>query len=792
MKLHLLLRQISQPKPSRIQHFCTSYSEETTICTSYSEETAISNEILSVIETVNPMEPALELMVPFLIPETVKSIIENPPNPSLGFRFFIWASKYRKFRLWDSRAIVVDCLTRENCHELYLQVLKEIKECNFPIPASAFTLLIQAYAKMGMNEKALETFEMMKVFGSEANVHTYNAVLHLLTRTGFLVLGLGLYNRMLKLNCSPNRTTFSILIDGMCKGGNIEDALGLFDEMVRRGIFANGITYTIVISGLCKADKTDVAYSLFNTMKDDGFTPDVATYGALLDGFCKAGRVDEALRLLKRFEEDGYVLNKLGYSCLIDGLFSVKRNEDAKVWYKKMIDNNIKPDVVLYTIMIKGLSKAGEFKSALELSSEMIEMGVVPDTQCYNALIKASCDMGLLDNAKSLLLEISEHNCFPDSHTYTILISEMCKNGLVGEAERIFSEMNKVGCKPSRVTFNALLDGLCKAHQLKKAQLLFYKMEVGRDTSLFLRLSQGGNQVVTASSVHKMVEELCLSGLILKAYSILTQLVDSAGVSPDISTYNILINGFCREGDINVALKLFEALQRKGLSPNSVTYGTLINGLFKARRDKDAFRFFDQIMENHFVPDLNVYRTLMTWSCRLRKVNVAFILWLKYLQSIPGRDNEVLTTLGEYFEKGEVEKAIRGLLEMDFKMNDFQLEPYTIFLNGLCQAGRIEAASKLFSILQELKVIITPPSCVKLIYGLLEHGSLDLAAEIFVYTIEKGHILKHGVINQLLWSLIRSEDRRNLAFDLLTKMETVGYDLNSHLYRKTKLLLYGH
>ncbi|KDP26067.1 hypothetical protein JCGZ_21100 [Jatropha curcas] len=350
--------------------------------------------------------------------------------------------------------------------------------------------------------------------------------------------------------------------------------------------------------------------------------------------------------------------------------------------------------------------------------------------------------------------------------------------------------MEKLGCYPSVFTFNALIDGLCKAGKLKTAQLLFCKMEIGRNPSLFLRLSQGANRVLDVASLQNMVEQLCGSGLIVKAYNILTQIADS-GFAPDILTYNILINGFCRAGNINGAFKLFRELQLKGLSLDSVTYGTLINGFFLAKRNEDAFRMFDEMLKNGCAPTSAVYKSLMTWSCRRKNVSLAFGLWLQYLQNVSGRDKEVIKTLGEYFDKGEVEKAVRQLLEMDLKLNDFQLAPYTIWLIGLCQAERLEEALNIFFILKEHKIMISPPSCVKLINGLCKEGNLDFAAEIFLYTIEEGYMLMPRICNRLLKCLLCSEDKRYRALDLLSRMKSLGYDLNAYLHRTTKLHLQG-
>lgn len=674
--------------------------------------------------------------------------------------------------------------------DLYWKTLQELKNSGIPITSNAFSVLIAGYAKIGKAEKAVEAFSTMKDFDCKPDVVTYNCVLHVMVQKEVLLLALAVYNHMLKSNCGPDLATYGILLTGMCKNGQTQDALKLFDEMTQRGISPSQKTYTIVLSGLCRAKRPHDAYRLFNTMKESGLWPDAVTYNALINGFCKLARLDEAYALLRTFERDGYALNLNGYSCLIDGLFRAKRHNEAQAWFRKMIKEDINPDVVMYTIMIRGLSEAGRVQEALKLLGEMAEKDLAPDTYCYNALIKGFCNMGLLDEARSLQLEISNQDCFPNACTYTILICGMCRNGLVEEAQQIFNEMEKLNCVPSVVTFNALIDGLCKAGQLEEAHLLFYKMEIGRNPSLFLRLSQGVNRVLDSASLQRMVEQLCESGAILKAYKLLMQLADDSEVMPDITTYNVLINGFCKAGNVNGAFKLFKDLQLKGLSPDCITYGTLIDGLQRLDRDEDAFDVFHQMEKNGIAPSFDVYKTLMTWSCRRRKVSLAFSLWLKYLMHLPGREEEAIRAVEVHFEEGEVEKAIRGILQMDYKRKNFDLGPYTIMLIGLCQAKRVNEAMTIFSVLTNTRVIVTPPSCAKLILGLCHEGNLELAIKVFLYTLENGFTMMPQTYRRLLNCVLRSRDRKH-AMGLLSKMRSFGYDLDGYSYQTMNFVRHG-
>ncbi|KAK2651856.1 hypothetical protein Ddye_011712 [Dipteronia dyeriana] len=705
----LLLRSITA------RHICRRQSSSSSSSSSSSppsttSQSAFVNEVVAILNTISPIESALEPLVPFLSPDIIPSIIKETQNPKLGFRFYIWATNRKRLLSSVSRNLVVNMLLEPNGFDLFWTTLEELKETGVPVTTSAFDVLLYGYAKAGACEKVLESFGKMKDFDCVPGVSVYNTILHVVLRKQVFLLALALYNQMLKLNCGPTRHTFHVLIGGLCKSGKIQDALKMFDEMMLRGILPNRFTYTIVISGLCLAKRADDAHRLFIKMKNSGCSPDFVAYNALLNGFCKLGRVDEAFALLSSFEKEGdFKLQLRGYSSLIDGLFRANRYDEAYAWYRKMFEVNIEPDVVLYTVMIRGLSDAGKVKDAVKLMDEMNERG-----------------MDWLWRQNKYLMTWKRLDVF------LLLLRSIL-----------------------------LLMGFAR---------------------------QGANRVLDSASLQTMLEQYCESGLVLKAYKILMQLADSGNV-PDLITYNTLINGFCRAGNINGALKLFKELQVKGLSPDSVTYGTLITGLLRIGREEDAFKIFDQMAENGCTPSQSVFKTLMTWSCRRSKVTLAFTLWLKYLRDISGREEEAIKVIEEHLEKGDFEKAVRGLLEMDFKLNDFNLGPYTIWLIGLCQAGLVGEGLKIFSILNECKVIVTPPSCVKLIHALCKRGKLNEAMDIFLYTLKNGFKLMPRVCNYLLRSILLSKDVKHHAYDLLSRMESLGYDLDSHLYGSTKALL---
>jgi pentatricopeptide repeat protein len=100
---------------------------------------------------------------------------------------------------------------------------------------------------------------------------------------------------------------------------------------------------------------------------------------------------------------------------------------------------------------------------------------------------------------------------------------------------------------------------------------------------------------------------------------------------PDIIIYSTSINGFCKIGHADGALKLFKELQIKGHFPDEFTYCTLVIGLWRAHREEDANKLLEHLAQKEFKPIVSIYYQFMKILGRKRKVMQAVKLWLDYL-----------------------------------------------------------------------------------------------------------------------------------------------------------------
>ncbi|KAK6915327.1 Pentatricopeptide repeat [Dillenia turbinata] len=97
-------------------------------------------------------------------------------------------------------------------------------------------------------------------------------------------------------------------------------------------------------------------------------------------------------------------------------------------------------------------------------------------------------------------------------------------------------------------------------------------------------ISKGIPHIVTYNSV---INGACRLGELGKARDLLgntrpaidlVQKVEQATSQPDMVMYNIVIDSLCKECMLDDAFKLFSHSTKRGIRPNIVTYNSLIQG----------------------------------------------------------------------------------------------------------------------------------------------------------------------------------------------------------------------
>ncbi|MFQ6643297.1 hypothetical protein Gotur_018594, partial [Gossypium turneri] len=111
----------------------------------------------------------------------------------------------------------------------------------------------------------------------------------------------------------------------------------------------------------------------------------------------------------------------------------------------------------------------------------------------------------------------------------------------------------------------------------------------------------------------ELFHEISQTGLIpdTVTYSTLMQAMRNSGVELNIVSYSILIDGLCKTGHIKVAKELFCELSINGLKPNVYAYAIMINGFCKEGLPDEAYQLFRSMEDNDCLPNSCCYNVMI-------------------------------------------------------------------------------------------------------------------------------------------------------------------------------------
>ncbi|XP_048127958.1 pentatricopeptide repeat-containing protein At4g38150 isoform X2 [Rhodamnia argentea] len=143
-----------------------------------------------------------------------------------------------------------------------------------------------------------------------------------------------------------------------------------------------------------------------------------------------------------------------------------------------------------------------------------------------------------------------------------------------------------------------------------------------------------------------MLDGLCKDGLVQEAMK-LFGLMREKGSIPEVVIYTAVVEGFCKAQKFDDAKRIFRKMQNNGITPNAFSFTVLIQGLYRCDRLEDALEFCEEMIDAGHSPNVTTFVGLVNGVCKEKGVEEAQII------------------IGRLREKGYVinEKAVREFLE---------------------------------------------------------------------------------------------------------------------------------
>ncbi|KHN07499.1 Pentatricopeptide repeat-containing protein, partial [Glycine soja] len=223
--------------------------------------------------------------------------------------------------------------------------------------------------------------------------------------------------------------------------------------------------------------------------------------------------------------------------------------------------------------------------------------------------------------------------------------------------------------------------GFCKAKRLVEARVLFEVMK-------------GGDFRPNLVTYSVLIDCYCKSGEVGEGFSLLEEM-EREGLKADVFVHSSLISAFCGEGDVEKGRELFdEMLMRKeGEEPGTLTYNVVVNGLCKEDRVDDALRVVEMMAKKGKKPDVVTYNTLLKGLCGAAKIDEAMELWKLLLSEKFHVKLDVFTfnnLIQGLCKEGRVHDAAMIHYSMvEMWLQDVDVVFFNIIIDGTLKAGML-------------------------------------------------------------------------------------------------------
>ncbi|CAO2832481.1 unnamed protein product [Amaranthus hypochondriacus] len=532
-----------------------------------------------------------------------------------------------------------------------LFIYKEMVKAGILPSVDTLNYLIKSLFDANMVDNALVQFKKIKKKGCVPNCRTFEIVVHGLLAANLVEEAVGVTNEMFESGVKPDLKFYTNIIPLFCKENKPEKALRLFNMMETSEFEPDFCIYSSLIKCLCTNLCLDIAIELFNEMGNTKISPSTEVLVDILNACCKLGKLDQARTLLDNI--DNKVVGPSPYNVLLQGYCDAHCLLDAIDLVDRMLHLEV-ADHLSWNVLIRGFCNINYVKQAYEILGKMITLSHVPDSSTYSALVIGKCNLNKYEDALELFQQVCEKDLILDFNSYDKLIRGLCDVNKFQEASKVFIYMSSRSSAISSCSFSSLIKGFCSAGRVDEAiRLLNIGLHCKNpvDTCTYSAIMYGLLRLNRLSEALAFFSQIFRRGLALDVHAycrliwcmvalcetnycvlLLNEMVDESS-QPDCETiasalshladqsqlhkiwmtirklchesevidpktYNLLINGLCKEGYKTEACELVDLMLEKGWVPDASTHGWLIGSITRQNAELQLSESDNSVMQD--------------------------------------------------------------------------------------------------------------------------------------------------------------------------------------------------
>jgi pentatricopeptide repeat protein len=394
-----------------------------------------------------------------------------------------------------------------------------------------FNVMIKAYGKAKLYDKAVCLFEEMKNQGVWPNDSTYKTIIQMLSGADLVDQARNLTVEMQEMGFKPDCQTFTAVIGCYVRLGQLFDAVDVYQEMLRAGVKPTEVVYGSIINGFAEHGTLGEALGYFHLMKETGLSENLVVLSALLKSYSKSGDLEGVKSTFEQMQNMEGGLDLMACNSMITAFAELGLVSEAKLMFENLKETG-RTNSTSYEIMMYLYKDIGLMDEAIKMAEEMKLLGLLEDSISYNKVLNCYAINKQYHEFVELLREMISKKVVLNRGTLKVLLTVLKKGGFPIEAVEQLESCYQEG----------------KPYALQAAYTAMYTL-LGMHT-----LALESAQTLLVSEVENL----------------------------DSTVYNVAIYVYTSAGDVEKALNIYMKMLDKHLEPDIVTHIYLVTCYGKA------------------------------------------------------------------------------------------------------------------------------------------------------------------------------------------------------------------
>ncbi|KAG0241597.1 hypothetical protein BGX31_001030 [Mortierella sp. GBA43] len=291
----------------------------------------------------------------------------------------------------------------------------------------------------------------------------------------------------------------------------------------------------------------------------------------------------------------------MAYDMILGAYMKRKDTESAMRIFQEMQDQGLSPQLTTFNVLLEGHLENRDAQAAQRVLESLLLANIQPNIYTFNVLMSGYLNMGEIETVNGFYKGLGEYGLAPNSRTYRTLMKSHSRQGHVDRVVSLFCKLKdspKAELHPGPEDYCVLVQALASHGRMPDALRVLRELKEAADVR------------ITTPIYNVFLNQYAREGQVEKARRILDQIMLEKLPLVDGSV-NPLIRAYLGQGNFDKVEEMTKLMSRYGVQLSRTTYNIMINATKCSGNTSGATKMYKRMLEDGVEPDVWTFNILL-------------------------------------------------------------------------------------------------------------------------------------------------------------------------------------